>query len=209
MERSKPEEFANTLTHGIGVLFVLAGIFLLSGALTETAGFEVRVACLVYMATLLSVYVCSTLSHYFTDPARQSFFRKLDQACIYLLIVGSYTPFSVAHLHGAWWSCLLGIMWAVAIAGFVSKLFFAHRIQRVSIWLYLMLGWLPSMGGMLHTQSLPRECLLWIVVGGVTYSLGTVFLFNDRKSTYFHAIWHLFVMLGSVIHFFGIMRCVV
>ena len=209
MERSQQEEFANTLTHGIGLLLVLAGTFVLLGALTEKAGSEIWIACSVYLATLLSVYISSTLSHYFTEPVRQSFFRKLDQACIYLLIVGTYTPYSVAHLHDAWWFWLLGIMWAVAIIGVVSKLLFAHRVERVSIWLYLLLGWMPALGGVHYAPGMPRECFLWIVAGGVVYSAGTVFLINDRKATYFHAIWHLFVILGSMIHFLGIMKCVV
>jgi len=164
VERSKPEEFANTLTHGIGILLVLIGSVVLIGSLTEDASIAIWIACIVYLATLLSVYVSSTLSHFFTDAKRQPLFRKLDQACIYLLIVGSYTPFSVAHLN--------------------------------------------ALGGMLHTECLPRESLQWIVSGGLTYSLGTVFLFNDRKAPYLHAVWHLFVIAGSVIHFLGIVKCV-
>ena len=209
VERSKPEEFVNTSTHGIGILLVLVGAVVLLCSLSDEAGIRIWLACIVYLLTLLSVYVCSTLSHYYSSLERKALFRQLDQACIYLLIVGSYTPFSVEYLHGLWWSSLLGLMWTIAIVGAISKVFFAHRIQRVSIWLYLALGWLPAMGGVMNTDSLTRECLLWIVGGGVTYSLGTIFLFNDRKARYLHAVWHLFVIAGSVIHFLGIMKCVV
>lgn len=165
--------------------------------------------CLVYGISLVSVYVTSTLSHYFKEPDLQKFYRKLDQAFIYLLIVASYTPFSLAYLHGTWWWCLLGIMWTLALLGFASKLFLAHRVQAVSIWLYLLLGWVPAMGGMPWSKDLPFDCILWIIYGGIAYTAGTFFLFNDKKVPYFHAVWHLFVMAGSAIHFWGVIKFVV
>lgn len=205
MERPKSEEFANTLTHGIGaVLSAIAAIWLMSRL--ENANGLVWAGCLVYGLSLVAVYVTSTLSHYFTAPDRQRFFRQLDQAFIYLLIVASYTPFSLAFLHGAWWWTLLTVMWVLALLGFASKLLMGHRVQAVSIWLYLLLGWVPAMGGMPWSKDIPFECILWIVYGGIAYTAGTVFLFNDKRVPYFHALWHVFVMAGSAIHFWGVVQ---
>ena len=207
MERPKSEEFANTITHAIGAaLSVLAVIYLMSRL--GFANRTVWIGCLVYGLSLIGVYVTSTLSHYFTEPEAQRFYRKLDQAFIYLLIVASYTPFSLAYLNGSWWWGLLAIMWVLALAGFVSKMFLAHRVQAVSIWLYLLLGWVPAMGGMPWSEELPFDCILWIIYGGVAYTAGTFFLFNDKKVPYFHAVWHLFVMTGSAIHFWAVIKFV-
>ena len=169
----------------------------------------VKAGCAGFGLSLVLVYTFSTLSHWFTEESQQARFRRLDQACIYLLIVASYTPFSVGFLHGVWWWIVLGVMWAVAIAGFVSKLLFAHRLQRVSIWLYLILGWVPAVTGAPFSTDLPSSCFDWILAGGIAYTVGTVFLFCDKRVWYFHGIWHLFVILGSLLHFLAVMRFVV
>ncbi len=205
MERPKSEEFANTITHGFGAALSAVAVIWLMSRLGEASRL-VWFGCLIYGLSLMGVYVTSTLSHYFTDPEKQRFFRQLDQAFIYLLIVASYTPFSLAFLNGTWWWCLLGFMWAVALVGFASKLFLGHRIQAVSVWLYLLLGWVPALGGMPWSKEIPFGCVLWIVYGGIAYTGGTVFLFNDKKVPYFHAVWHVFVMAGSAIHFCGVVK---
>lgn len=196
------------MTHGVGAVLSVVGSFALMSGLSS-ASLLLWLGGLAYSLSLVGVYVTSTLSHLYSQTSYQRIFRQLDQAFIYLLIVSSYTPFSLAFLKGPWWWGLLIVMWILAIAGFVSKLVFAHKVQTVSIGLYLVLGWLPALGGMPWSDALPPGCISWIIYGGVAYSVGTVFLFNDKRVLYFHAVWHLFVMAGSAIHFGAILHFVV
>ena len=209
MQRPQREETANWVTHGLGiVLSLFAAGFMISQL--GNASLTLVISCIAYLLALIGVYTCSTLSHWYTadfrDGEPQRRFRILDQAFIYLLIVASYTPFSVAYLQATWWWCVLGLMWAIAIGGFVSKIFFAHRVNQVSIWIYIALGWIPALSGMPFNQNVPADVLWNIVAGGLLYTGGTLFLFNDRKQWYFHAIWHIFVIGGSAVHFWGILQ---
>ena len=208
-DRTPQEERYNTLTHIFGFGLSLAGAIAMLPVVVIRGEPMMIVACAVYLLSLMAVYASSALSHAFADPSKREFYRKLDQAFIYILIVASFTPFSVRYLDGTWWWYLLGLMWVIAIAGFLSKLMFSHRVNSVSVWLYLALGWVPVIGGIPFTDLLPTEVFLSIILGGVFYTGGTVFLFNDRKSIYFHPIWHLFVVAGSAAHYFGILWYVI
>lgn len=203
------DERLNAATHMIGAaLGAVAGGWLVSRSLATNSG-SVAAACSVYVLTLISLYVASSLSHCFRDPERRDWYRSLDQACIYLLIVGTYTPFSIAYLHAFWWNSILILMWGLAIIGFISKLCFAHRVNRVSIWIYVLLGWIPAISGMPFNREVPLSCMAWIVGGGIVYTTGTYFLFNDQRTSFHHAIWHTFVLVASAIHFFAIANWVV
>ena len=118
-----------------------------------------------------------------------------------MLIVASYMPFSIRFLDGLWWTILLTGMWIFAAMGFASKCFYKYKIASVSIWIYILLGWMPALGGMPFAMQVPLPVIGLIILGGVVYSLGTLFLYHDRKAWYFHSIWHMFVVAGSVIHF--------
>ncbi len=205
---SVEEERANFWTHAVGAaLGGIAGYILLTsikdGLLTSKS-----IACVVYIATLMLVYVMSTLSHARLDANVRGIFRSLDQGCIYLFIVGTYTPFSVTYLQSAYWWWLLAVMWGLALAGFVSKVFFTHRVESVSIWLYLALGWIPILSSSWILTLVPYAAFAGIVLGGVCYSLGTLFLILDHRIRYFHACWHLMVIAGSTIHYVCILRFV-
>lgn len=204
LRRSDKEEFYNCLTHSLGfVLSVIATAILVLKFNTRQPA--VVLAVLAFAISLNLVYSTSALSHYFRNEKTHSFFRRLDQACIYLLIVASYSPFSVQHLDGRWWHLVLAAMWLFAAIGFVSKLWFAHRVESVSIWLYLLLGWIPFFSGMPFVGLVPTGAVWMIIVGGIIYSAGTWFLYNDRKAWYFHSIWHLFVIGGSLTHFLAVL----
>ena len=152
----------------------------------------------------LAVYACSTLSHWFRDPARLSLFRKLDQGFIYLLIVASFTPFTVAHQSGIWWfTSVIGLMWIMAIAGFVSKLV-GFQVESVDIRMYLLLGWTPFISGQPFFGGVPGGAAIMIMLAGAFYSSGSWFLYKDKSVWYFHAIWHTFVIMGSVTLFFAV-----
>ncbi len=203
------DERLNAATHMLGaVVAAIAGGWLVACS-CEMNSTAVTCACTIYVVTLIGLYCASSLSHCFEDEHRRSLYRSLDQACIYLLIVGTYTPFSIAHLNSWWWNLVLAVMWTLAITGFISKLFFAHRIERVSIWLYVLLGWIPALAGMPFNREVPGPCMTLVVAGGIVYTAGTYFLFNDHRTTYFHAIWHTFVLAASAIHFYAVVNWVV
>ncbi len=207
--RPPREEFYNALTHFFGFGLSVAGsIALLPLAFTEGPPVT-ALACCIYMFSMMAVFLFSALSHTVSGRPQGLLFRKLDQSFIYLLIVASWTPFSVTFLHTAWWQGVLLLMWLVGLVGFTSKLFLGHRLNQVSIWIYVALGWTPVLGGLLVTPLIPQAVLFSILAGGAFYTGGTVFLANDRKSAWLHPLWHLSVLAGAAAHYFGILWYVV
>ena len=204
-----PEETVNTLTHGIGLLLSLVAAGVLLNSVVQQPGTARQLACATYAFSLVGVYLMSTLSHCCLIPDKRRWFRILDQAFIYLLIVSTYTPFSVTYLPTFFWSSFLTVMWAVAVSGFLSKTFFAHGINSVSIWMYVALGWMPIFSAGPMIAVVPTPSLLGILLGGLCYTVGAVFLALDKRVRHFHAVWHLMVIAGSAFHYFAIMRAVV
>jgi len=199
-----PEEVANTLTHGLGFLLsILAAAALTICVLGKGDAWRV-VGCLIYAACLMAVYAMSTLSHICSDRKLKHFFRTLDQGCIYLLIVATFTPFSLAYLRTVPWGLFLALMWAIALFGCISKVFLAHRVNRVAIWIYIALGWMPIATAPSLVGIVPDTALWLMLIGGLCYTLGTAFLIFDNRVRHFHALWHLFVIAGSSCHFFAI-----
>ena len=209
MLRPTTDELWNTLTHALGfVLSVLGALFLVSEAIPRTDAWRVA-GCSVYAASLMSVYLCSTLSHSASRPDQKRLWRQLDQAFIYLLIVGTYTPFGLAYLRTGGWLLFLVSMWLLALLGFFSKLLWAHRVEAVAVWIYVILGWMPIVTAYPLMGRVPEGPLWWMLIGGVVYTAGTLFLMNDRKSASFHPLWHLCVIGGSACHFYAIYHAVV
>ncbi len=201
---SPAEEFANFVTHGMGFILSLAGVAVMASVLGSQNTWRIA-GCSIYLASLIGVYLMSTLSHTFESPRPRSFFRALDQGTIYLLIAATYTPFSMAYLHTTFWCILLAIVWAIAFWGFFSKVLFAHRLESVSMWPCIVLGGIPfiSVPALLGVISL--AALWWMILGIACYTLGLVFWVNDRRVRHFHAVWHLLVIAGSTCHFFAIL----
>ncbi len=209
MERPPREENLNTATHALATVLALIGTGLLLVQAFKLQSTSIFIACLVYGVSLVGVFASSTMSHWAkTDESRRRF-RMLDQAFIYLMIVATYTPFSVAHLSTTFWWLLLAAMWIVAIVGFVRKFFLAHRVDSVSVLGYVALGWMPALGGLRIFDNVPTAAVWGIVGGGVLYTVGTLFLMNDKKVWYFHAIWHVFVMAAAAVHWWTTMTYVV
>ena len=202
--RSLAEEIANSVTHGIGLILSLAGSLILLTRVLSQPDLWRLLGCGVFATALVAVYAASTLSHAVARPAWRRAFRILDQSCIYLLIVGTFTPFALEYLRFGWWWLFLLLMWAGALVGFLSKLLFFHRIDAVTIWSYLLLGWLPIIPAWIYLDLVPWGALTWILVGGLCYTAGTVFLILDHRRLHFHAIWHLFVLAGSTCHFYAV-----
>jgi hemolysin III len=203
-QRSAADELINASTHAIGLMLALTGALVMSGDILGTGNVPAIIGCVIYLASLMAVYAMSTMSHLAWTPSWKQLFRRLDQGTIFMLIAATYTPFSLSYLQDTWWSWLLAVMWIVALLGFVSKVFFAHRVEMVSTVPYVALGWMPVIAAPAILQVMPMQVFSWMLLGGVCYTLGTLFLIYDQRIRHFHAVWHLFVIAGSACHFYGI-----
>jgi hemolysin III len=202
--RDGNEEFANTLTHGAGVVLSVVGGVALFFICSDGA---VMLACGLYALTLVATYAASSLSHGVRRADWKHVLMVWDQGVIFLLIIGTYTPFLVAYLPTAWTMPVLVLLWGAALLGFASKVLAQHRVDHTfSPIPYVALGWLPAM---ILVPFAPLECMVWMAVGGVLYTVGVAFLVLDRRVRYFHAAWHLCVMGGSACHYFAILSFVV
>ncbi len=169
------------------MVFSVAGtVALLVLAIYHHATLGQLMATLVYGASLTAVYVASTFSHAIQHPRRKQFFRVLDQAVIYCLIAGTYTPFILTYMPAQRKWAVLAFVWALAAVGFLSKAFLKHRIEAVVVANYILLGWLPAMA---MISLMPLDCMLWMACGGVLYTVGTLFLTFDQRVPFFHATW--------------------
>jgi hemolysin III len=207
--RSSTDELVNAATHGLGLVIALMGAVAMTSGMSSDRDARLVIVCGVYITSLVAVYAMSTLSHSSTSLRWKSLFRQLDQAFIYLLIVATYTPFSLAYSRGGLWLMLLGAMWVVALAGFAAKVFFAHRVEAVSIASYVLLGWMPIIAVLALWCSAPLGAFWAMIAGGLCYTVGTLFLIYDERVRHFHAVWHLCVIAGSTCHFLGIFVFVV
>jgi hemolysin III len=203
-KQSGAEEVANTVTHGLGmVLSALGTVALLLLAIYHHATLGQLLATLVYGLSLTAMYVASTFSHAFQHPGRKQFFRVLDQAVIYCLIAGTYTPFILAYMPPQRKWAVFAFVWTLATVGFLSKAFLKHRVEAVVIANYILLGWVPAMA---MVSLMPLDCMVWMACGGVLYTVGTLFLTFDQHVPFFHATWHLCVLAASAFHFFAVVH---
>jgi hemolysin III len=197
------EELANSLTHAVGLALAIAGLVLL---LIETHGSGAReiVSCALYGATLVLVYMTSVLYHGVTHEASKRWLRTLDHVAIFLLIAGTYTPFVLIALRGAWGWSLFGIVWTLAAIGTVFELTSLRRFQGVMIALYIGMGWVGIVAIRPLMEALPAPGLALVLGGGVSYTLGVIF-YVWRNLRFHHAVWHLFVIGGSVLQFLSVL----
>lgn len=199
------EERINCLIHALGTALCLVGAIPLMWATVTRGQVALSVACGVYLATLIGVFAASTASHFFLQPQVRHFFRRLDQGFIYLLIAGTMTPYGMVYFSADGWSLMLVPIWMLATVGFCSKVVWAHRIEAISIVTYFFLGWVPIFGVKRIFNEVPPSGLAIICIGAACYTLGTVFLLLDRKCRWFHAVWHVLVIVGSACGYLGIL----
>ena len=198
------EEIANTITHGIGAGLSVAGLTLLVVLAGLYGDVYQIVSFSIYGATLVILYLASPLYHGFQHPRVKRVFKVIDHASIYLLIAGTYTPFLLVRVRSAPGWTLLIIVWGLAILGVGFKAVFVNRFQKFSVLTYILMGWLSVVAGKEMLVNIPAGGLIWLAVGGVVYTVG-VFFYVIKRIPYNHAIWHLFVLGGSICHFFGIL----
>jgi len=198
------EELANGITHGIGLalsvvgLVVLVVLSILRGNAWHIAG------CITFGVTLVLLYTASTLYHSFRAARWKRILKVLDHAAIYLLIAGTYTPFTLVNLRGFWGWTLFGVVWSLSVFGILWKLFHVERFQIVSTLVYIAMGWSVLIAVKPVIVAIPLSGILWLLAGGLFYTVGVVF-FALKRVPYNHAIWHVFVMAGSICHYFAVM----
>jgi hemolysin III len=198
---------ANAITHGIGAVFAVAGAIYLIAASTRGTVWLV-VSCSVFSGTLVLVYICSTLYHSLVRTRARHVFQVLDHSSIYLLIAGTYTPFTLISLRGPLGWFIFGFVWSLAIAGVVFKSLAVNRFAVASALVYLFQGWFIVIAARPLLHAIGWHGMIWLGAGGLAYTLGIVFFALDRLR-YFHAAWHVFVLAGSVAHYFAILFYVV
>jgi len=202
------EEIAHAVTHGVGLLLSIGGLAVLV-AFSSLYGDAWHITSTsIYGATLILLYASSTLYHGIPHTKAKQVLQRLDHAAIFLLIAGTYTPFTLVNLRGEWGWTLFGLVWGIAIAGMVLELFCKQRYERLSISLYLGLGWLVLIAIKPMLSSVEPGGLLLLLAGGLCYSFGVIF-YAWKNLSYHHAIWHVFVLAGSMLHFFSVLFYVV
>lgn len=201
---SKDEEIANSVIHGIGALLSIAGLVVLIvfASLYGTVGHVVSFT--IYGTTMVLLYISSTMVHALPKGKAKDLFEIFDHASIYLFIAGTYTPITFIVIQGAFGWTLFGIVWGLAIGGIVFKAFFVKKYLFTSTMLYILMGWLVIMGWNRIVENISVNGVILLVVGGLCYTIGAIF-YVWRGFKYHHAIWHLFVIAGTVTHFFCIL----
>lgn len=201
----KREEIANAITHGLGALLAIAALVILIvfAALKGNAWHIVSFS--IFGVTLVILYLASTLYHSFTSEKLKIFFRKLDHMAIYLLIAGTYTPFCLTVLSNWIGWTLFGVVWGSAILGIIVKAFYTGKGELLSTILYVVMGWVAIFAIKPLYESVSITTFILLMTGGVSYTAGTYFFTKDRIK-YFHSIWHLFVLVGSIFHFFAVLN---
>lgn len=202
--QSSEEEIANTLSHGFGLIASIAATpFLIQQAVRQgSAAFIVGAS--VFAATMVLLYLASTLYHALPIGRSKEVFRTIEHSAIFLLIAGTYTPFTLGVLRGAWGWTLLGLVWGLAVAGVALKALNRMSHPLLSTGLYLLMGWLIVIAAQPLSARVPTSGLLWLVAGGLAYTLGVIFFALDARLRYGHFIWHLFVMAGTACHYFAV-----
>lgn len=204
-QQSLNEEIANSISHGLGFLAAaVAAPYLILNSF-RAGGTAAVIGSAIFVVSALVLYLSSVIYHALPPTRTKQVFQLVDHSAIYLLIAGTYTPFTLGVLHGAWGWSLLTVVWTMAIAGIILKIFFGMRFPRLSLALYLIMGWTVVVAAKPLSALMPTEGLVWLAAGGISYTLG-VFFYAIERVKYFHFIWHLFVLAGTACHFVAVLK---
>jgi hemolysin III len=202
--QSLGEEIANSVSHGLALLLAIGAAVFLIAAVSPLKAANIVGAC-VYAATMVLLYLASTLYHAMPPGRAKRVFMKLDHGAIYFFIAGTYTPFALGALGGPWGWTLFGLVWSLALLGAVLKAADCLSRPWLSTGLYLAMGWLVLIAAVPLIERVPMNGLALLVAGGITYTAGVVFFVLDSRVRYAHAVWHSFVIAGTVCHFFAVL----
>jgi len=201
---SPGEEIANSITHGIGIVLAVVALGVLARLSGRYGNMWHIVSACVYGTTLILLYTASTLYHSIQHPRAKNILQTLDHAAIFLLIAGTYTPFTLVSLRGPWGWSLFGVIWGLAVVGMLLQLSSTRHWRAVSIVLYIGMGWAVIVAIKPLLASVATGGIVLLVLGGVAYTSGILF-YGQKKLKYHHAVWHLFVLAGSTLHFLAVL----
>lgn len=202
--QSLGEEIANSISHGVGAVAALIAVPILIAAASRRGDGKDLFAAIVFATTVVLLYATSTVYHALPVNKAKRVFRVLDHSAIYLLIAGTYTPFTLGVLRGAWGWTLLGLVWSLALLGIVVKATGDFRHPRLSTTLYVGMGWLAIIAARPLLLHVHPAGVLWLLAGGIAYTTGVAFFAADRLR-YAHLVWHLFVLAGTCCHFLAVL----
>lgn len=202
--QSPGEEIANAISHGVALLGSIVAIPVLVIGAVRDGGVAGVVGASIFGATMLLLYLASTIYHALPAGKAKRVFLVLDHCAIFLLIAGTYTPFTLGVLRGSWGWSLFGVVWGLTIFGILIKTVLGTRYRGLSTGLYLVMGWLVIVAAQPMLNAVPVPGLLWLLAGGLAYTLGVVFFLIDSRVRYAHFVWHLFVVAGSFCHFVAV-----
>lgn len=197
------EEIFNAVSHGAGGLLSIGGTVVLIVFCAIYADVWAVVSSCIYGASLIILYTMSTLYHAITNESAKKFFRVMDHNTIFFLIAGTYTPFTLVTLRGGLGWTLFGIVWGAAIIGIILNSIDLEKFRKPSIVCYILMGWVIIIAVKPMLSSLPKPSLVFLLTGGILYTVGIIF-YSIKKLKYFHSIWHLFTVAGSVLHYFSV-----
>ena len=198
------EEIANSITHGVGIGLSIAALIILVVLASKRGDAWRIVSFSIYGATLILLYLSSTLYHSFVNPKIKNIFRILDHSAIYLLIAGSYTPVTLTLMRGAWGWTLFGIVWGIALGGITVTILLLDKLKVLLVLSYIAMGLLIVIAFKPMIQMVPKGMIIWLFIGGACYIIGIAF-YLWKRLPYHHPIWHLFVLGGSISHFLGML----
>ncbi|RKY46960.1 MAG: hypothetical protein DRP86_08365 [Candidatus Neomarinimicrobiota bacterium] len=204
MDYSTSEEIANAITHGIGVLLSIAAlVILIEKAVREGTTWHV-ISYTIFGASMILLYLMSTLYHSLPWAGARNVFARLDHSAIFVLIAGTYTPYTLTVLRGTRGWVIFGLVWGITVVGVVLKTIYLDKYHTASTWIYLAMGWLILIAGPDLFRLLSHKSLVYLIVGGVFYTVGFIF-YRMKRVAWTHPIWHLFVLAGTLFHFFSVL----
>ena len=199
------EELANSISHGIGVVFAIIAAPILIVTAVNAGDVYAIVGSSIFAASMIILYLSSTLYHALPFKRAKRAFQIVDHVAIFLFIAGTYTPFALGVLRGAWGWTIFGLVWSIALAGIIMKLVFGAKYHKISTAIYLCMGWIAIIAIKPLIDSVLPWGMFWIAAGGLAYTVGVIFFIIDTRLPYAHFVWHLFVLLGTVFHFIAVL----
>ncbi|HEX5960651.1 MAG TPA: hemolysin III family protein [Rhodanobacteraceae bacterium] len=200
------EEIGNSVSHGLGLLLAILALPMLVQNAVRNGPVSAVVGSAVFGGSVIALYLASVLYHATWHRRTKNVLRVVDHAAIYILIAGTYTPFTLGVLRGTWGWILFGLVWSMALLGVLFKTFAGMRFPRVSTLLYVAMGWVVLIAIQPLWQRLPIGGWAWLLAGGLAYTFGVIFFALDARVRYCHCIWHLFVVVGTTCHFVAVLR---
>ncbi len=197
------EEIFNATTHGVGIVLSLVGLVIILSLSNKNSSIIKSIGFSVFGVAITLSYLVSTLYHSFSFTKAHKLFKILDHSSIFLLIAGTYTPFTLIVLKGQLGLILFSVIWILAISGIMLKVFYVHRFKKLSLALYLLMGWMIIFGIKPLMHGLPVEAIILLALGGFFYTFGIIF-YLLKKLPFHHAVWHIFVLCGGILHFLAL-----